>query len=252
MDERLDEIDKRILYRLVEGARDTSAPSVAEEVNVSGATIRNRIAQLEDNGIITGYHAAIDYERADNRIQNLIICTAPVTDRERLAKKVLTVPGVVNVRELLTGRQNIHVNIVGESTSELTAITRHLAELGLDVEDEHILHMEETVPFDRFGPGEEPRNSPMTDFLSLAGGAEVVELTVDEGSPISRVTLSEANESGILNDNLLVIAIERDDEIITPRGYTEIRPDDLVTVFTRAGSSRKAFDVFTDTAHQEH
>jgi len=76
-------------------------------------------------------------------------------------------------------------------------------------------------------------------------------LTVDKSSPISGLTLSEANESGVLNDNLLVIAIERDDEIITPRGYTEIRPDDLVTVFTRAGSSKEAFDVFAKTTRQK-
>ncbi|MFB6078177.1 MAG: TrkA C-terminal domain-containing protein [Halarchaeum sp.] len=245
MDERLDEIDKRILYRLVEDARNTSAPMVADEVNVSGATIRNRIAQLEDRGIITGYHAELDYERAENRMQNLLVCTAPIPERETLAKKVLNVPGVVNVRELLTGRHNIHVVAVGADTDELTAVARRLTELGLEVEDEHILHMEDTVPFDEFGPETERRNTPMTDFLSLAGGAEVVELAVAEDAPIAGLTLSDANEQGLLDDDVLVIAIERDDDVLTPRGFTRIVADDLVTVFTRGKSDENALDAFT-------
>lgn len=246
--ERLDEVDRRILYRLVEDARNTSAPMIADEVNVSGATIRNRIEQLEERGIITGYHAAVNYERGGNWMQNLFICSAPVADREKLAKKVANIPGVVNVRELLAGRRNLHVTAIGENSDELTVISRRLADLGLDIEDEHIVHMEETVPLDHFGPGDEPRNSPMRDFLSLTGGAEVIELTVDEESPIAGLTLSEANESGLLDDELLVIAIERDDEIITPRGFTEIRADDLVTVFSRSSTE----DVVLEPFEAEH
>lgn len=41
-----------------------------------------------------------------------------------------------------------------------------------------------------------------------------------------------------------MIAIERDDEILTPRGHTQIRPDDLVTVFTRKGASEAAIEIF--------
>ncbi|MFB6166334.1 MAG: TrkA C-terminal domain-containing protein [Haloarculaceae archaeon] len=244
MDERTDEIDRRILYRLVEDARNTSAPEIADEMSVSGATIRNRIAQLEDRGIITGYSAAVDYERATGHMRKLVVCTAPVADREALAKKALNVPGVVNVRELLTGQQNVHVVVVGATTDELTAVVRNVAELGLNVEDEHLLHRETTVPFEQFGPADRQRNAPMTDFLSLAGGAEVVELTVSADSPIVGTTLSEANEAGLLHDDVLVIAIERDDTVITPHGNTEIRPDDLVSLFTRDGADADALSVF--------
>lgn len=54
MANRLDEIDKRVLYHLAADARDTSAPAIAEEVNVSAGTIRNRIRQLEADGTIKG------------------------------------------------------------------------------------------------------------------------------------------------------------------------------------------------------
>lgn len=50
----LDKIDKRIIYRIVENARETTAPEVANEVEVTDTTIRNRIERLEENGVITG------------------------------------------------------------------------------------------------------------------------------------------------------------------------------------------------------
>src|SRR6056297_3373990 len=103
MEYRLDEIDKRILYYLAEDARNTSAPLVAEEVDVSPGTIRNRIRKLEENNVIEGYHADVNYARADNLLTNLFVCNAPVSDRERLAREALSIPGVVNVREVMTG-----------------------------------------------------------------------------------------------------------------------------------------------------
>ena len=61
----LDEVDRSILYLLQEDARGTSAEAMADKVGVSASTIRNRIDQLEDDGIIRGYHPEIDYEAAN-------------------------------------------------------------------------------------------------------------------------------------------------------------------------------------------
>jgi len=42
---RLDQIDKRIIYRLVEDARRISAPDIADELDVSsGAILSDRVA----------------------------------------------------------------------------------------------------------------------------------------------------------------------------------------------------------------
>jgi trk system potassium uptake protein TrkA len=74
------------------------------------------------------------------------------------------------------------------------------------------------------------------DVLHLAGDAEIFEITVSERAPLSGHTLAEANERGHLdNDDVLVVALERGDEVLTPRGDTRIRPGDLVTVFSRNG-----------------
>lgn len=244
MPRRLDEVDKRILYHLVKDARNTSAPQIAEEVNVSPGTIRNRIHQLEDDGILEGYHARIDYERIEGRLTNLFVCTVPVAERERLAQQILDVPGVVHARELMTGVGNLHVKALGEDMGDLSRIARKLTNLGLEIQEEHLLQREHHRPYHAFGPDEQGDHTGITDVFSLTGGAEVVELTVDEEAPIAGRTLKEANAAGLLDSNVLVIGIERGDETLTPRGDTAVRVDDLVTVFSRRGISEETLRAF--------
>ena len=246
MANRLDEIDRRVLYHLAADARDTSAPAIAEEVNVSAGTIRNRIRQLEADGTIKGYHAEIDYERAEGYLTNLLTCNAAVTDRERLAKQVLQVPGVVNVRELMTGRGNLHITTVGPDREALTRITRTLSELGVDIEDEDLLQREHFHPYSPFGPGESPSERSMIDFMSLTGDAEIADLTVTDDAAIVGQTLREANETGLIGADTLVVAIEREGTILTPRGDTTIQPGDLLTVFSRDGVSDDFVRRFTN------
>lgn len=83
------------------------------------------------------------------------------------------------------------------------------------------------------------------DFMRLAGGAEVFEITVTKEAPIAETTLKEADAEGLFDEETLVVALQRDDEVITPRGDTEIRTGDLVTVFSRKGITPEIMRVFT-------
>jgi Lrp/AsnC family leucine-responsive transcriptional regulator len=235
MARRLDEIDKRIIYALVKDARNISAPMIADEVDVSDGTIRNRIDQLEEAGIIRGYHADINYERCEGRLTNLFICNASVGERQSLAREVLTIPGVVNVREIRTGRGNLQIKAVGEDASDLTRIAQQINRLGLDIEDEDLIQQEYFAPYELFGPENGAQTDAMTDMMALSGGAEVVDVTVAEDAPIVGETLVEATENELLDEEILVIAIEREDEIITPKGDTKIQAGDLISVFARDG-----------------
>lgn len=244
MARRLDEIDKRIIYALARDARNVSAPEVAEQVDVSPATVRNRIRQLEDDGVIRGYHADIDFEQCEGRMTNLFVCDADVADRENLARTVLQVPGVVNVRELRSGKGNLQIKAVGEDVSDLSRVAEQLDELGLTIEDEDLVQREFFAPYSPFGPDDGTEQGVLTDVVSLTGGAEVVDVTVNEAAPIVGVTLREANDRGLLGEDLLIIAIEREDRIITPKGNTTIRAGDLVSVFSRGGVPSSALEAF--------
>jgi DNA-binding Lrp family transcriptional regulator len=230
---RLDEIDKRILYYLGRDARDTQATAIADEVDVTPATIRNRIDRLEQAGILRGYPADIDYERIEGRMAYLFTCTVPVPERKRLAQETLDIPGVVNVRELMSGQSNLHISVVGEDTSDISRIAHDISDLGIEIEAEHVIEREQHHPYHPFGPEDEPSGPSVTDFLSLANDAEVIEFTVSEGAEVAGSTIEEAVDAGYLADQMLVVGIERDGVAVTPRGDTEFRAGDVVTLFSR-------------------
>ncbi|KAB1188364.1 MULTISPECIES: Lrp/AsnC family transcriptional regulator [Haloferax] len=245
MGHRLDEIDRLILHALMSDARGTSAPMIADEVSVSPGTIRNRIRQLEEYGVITGYHANVDFEQTGHRFTNLFVCTAPVPERERLSKLVREISGVVNIRELLSGRGNLHVLAVGADMNDVTRIGRELSNLGLEIEDENLVRRESFEPYSPFGPNERPGFGSLADVVSLAGGSEVVELVVAGDASIVGKTLGEVGDDDLLDDDVLVVSIERDDDVLTPRGRTAIEPDDVVTLLSRRGVGEDTIQLFS-------
>jgi Lrp/AsnC family leucine-responsive transcriptional regulator len=146
----LDNLDKYILYCLQEDARDTSSSEIAEQMGVSSSTVRNRIHSLEADGIITEYNARIDYEAAGSQLHTLIICTAPISERSELAKRALDIEGVLDVREVMTGEENVHVSIVGTDSNDLNHIVEELDAIGLEVNDEDLIRNEYTTAYDDF------------------------------------------------------------------------------------------------------
>ncbi|MFB6129558.1 MAG: TrkA family potassium uptake protein [Salinigranum sp.] len=89
------------------------------------------------------------------------------------------------------------------------------------------------------------------DFMQLAGGAEVFEITVVENAPIANLKLMEADDRGILGEETLVVAIERGGETLIPKGNTEIYPGDLATVFSLKGVTSDVMHVFTGKPAEE-
>lgn len=146
----IDELDKRIVYCLQQDARNTSSSDIAESMGVSSSTVRNRIHQLEEKGIITEYNTRINFEAAGSQLHTLIICTAPIPERKELAKRALDIEGVVDVREVMTGEENVHVGIVGTDSNDLARIGEELDEIGLEVNDEDLIRTEYTTPYSGF------------------------------------------------------------------------------------------------------
>jgi len=150
----LDELDQRIVHALQRDARHTSASDIAAELDVSARTVRNHITRLEEQGIVTGYDATVDYEAAGYQLRTLIVCTAPINEREEIARAALEVPGVVRVREVMTGEENVHVEAVGVDSNDLSRIGRDLQEVGLQVADEDLIRNEYSTPFAEFAADE--------------------------------------------------------------------------------------------------
>lgn len=159
----LDEIDRAILQMLQRDARHTTAVEIGEAIGVSDGTVRNRIEQLEKNGIITGFIPTIDYEQAGYQLQICIECTARIVDREDLAHQAREVEGVIEVREKMTGKRNVEVQAVAPEHDDVTTIARELDELGLEIENEDLLRDHYHRPFNHFGTADITTDREMPD-----------------------------------------------------------------------------------------
>lgn len=242
---QIDTVDEQILYFLTEEARHTSAPDIAEKVDVSAPTVRNRIRRLEEAGVIRGYHADVDYEKVDGRLTNHYVCSTGNRDRQEMAQRVLDIPGVINVREIMSGKGDLRITVVGDDTDDLTRIAQDITSLGIEIDDEDLIHREYFRPYAPFGPRDEVV-SPVTGVAGLAGDADVVEVIVREEAPVAGMTLQEANEAGLVGSDILVVQINRDEETITPTGETRIEPGDFVTIHSRSGVTDETLEAFTD------
>jgi len=242
---QIDSVDEQILFYLSQEARHTSAPDIAEKVDVSAPTVRNRIRRLEEEGVLRGYHADIDYQKVSGRLTNHYVCSTGNRDREEMAQRVLDVPGVINVREIMSGKGDLRITVVGTDTDDLTRIAQGITSLGIEIDDEDLVHREYFHPYAPFGPRDKEGTSPVTGVAGLAGDADVVEIIVREQAPVAGKTLQEANEEGLIPSDVLVVRINRDQGTITPTGQTLIKQNDFVTIHSRSGITQETLDAFT-------
>ena len=63
--------EKKLLFKLYKNARITNT-ELAREFNVSETAIRKKIKKLEENGVIQGYNAKIDFSKVGYPIHGLI------------------------------------------------------------------------------------------------------------------------------------------------------------------------------------
>ena len=68
---QLDRIDKRILAELQQDAR-ISNQELAEKVGLSPSPCLRRVRQLEESGLITGYHAQLDASKLGLKLLALV------------------------------------------------------------------------------------------------------------------------------------------------------------------------------------
>lgn len=146
----IDDVDRAILHALQEDARNLSSGDIAERSGTSDSTVRKRIKRLEEESVIKGYHAAIDYQKSGYPFKMLLFCTAPIPKRGAMIEDVLAIDGVVSVQELVTGEKNILVTVVGENDDDVTPVAQELLDLGLTVADEVLVRSHKTTPFGGF------------------------------------------------------------------------------------------------------
>lgn len=146
-DYEVDDVDRQLLGLLQENARHT-AIEIAERIGVSDNTVHNRIERLEEAGVITGYSAAVDHEKTGLTLYFHFTCTARISERGRVADAVMELPEVLEVTELMTGQENLHVKVVAATDEEVSRIAAEIDDLALEITDENLIRAEHSKPLD--------------------------------------------------------------------------------------------------------
>lgn len=148
----LDETDRAILYLLqAETRAGFTHQEIADHLDISSSTVSNRLQRLEEENVLEKFDPVINYEAAGAPHHILFVCTAPITDRKALCKRAVEVSNVVHTRELLTGSNNLHVEVVGMESEDVETAAEKLNALGLEIEHSEMLRTEHSRPFDHFG-----------------------------------------------------------------------------------------------------
>lgn len=77
-----------------------------------------------------------------------------------------------------------------------------------------------------------------------AVGKETEVFIVKENSLVTGKTVQEIDDLGLLGEDALFVEIDREDEIITPKGDTVIKTGDTVTMTSSSGITDKTREAF--------
>lgn len=147
----LDDIDRGILHALQANARAATATDMGDMVGVSASSVRNRIDRLEEAGVILGYHPGIDYGQAGFQHHVFVVGQAPTARRTEVATRALELPGVINVREMTTGTDSLHIEAVAVDADAVDETLAGIEALDLDIVSTQIVKDLHVQPFDHFG-----------------------------------------------------------------------------------------------------
>lgn len=112
-DTMLDKTDRKILALLQEDARLTNN-DIAERIHLSPSQCSRRRARLERDGLIAGYHARIDREKAGFGLVNFISVTLSTHNRNNAARFAELMARLPEVQEAhaLTGEMDYILRVV--------------------------------------------------------------------------------------------------------------------------------------------
>lgn len=117
----LDAFDRTILAALQHDGRLTNN-ELSERIGLSPSQCSRRRTSLEEAGLISGYHAAIDREQAGFSLVSIIsvtLATHTEGNAERFAKLVKVAPNILEAHAL-TGEMDYSIKVVTEDLNALS------------------------------------------------------------------------------------------------------------------------------------
>jgi Lrp/AsnC family transcriptional regulator for asnA, asnC and gidA len=113
----LDETDRAILRILQEDAR-TPFSEVARRIDMSSATVHDRVNRMEEAGVIEGYHASIDPKAVGYGVSAFVGLRVEQGREEDALERLREIDGVCEIH-LTTGEWDVILKVVAADTDSL-------------------------------------------------------------------------------------------------------------------------------------
>ncbi|WP_052296577.1 Lrp/AsnC family transcriptional regulator [Pyrococcus sp. NA2] len=114
---KLDETDRRILLALTRNAR-IKLVELSKMLGISVTAIQKRIAKLEEEGIIDGYSARLNFEKMGYSISAFIRMAVEPSMREHVLKELSKLDTIVEFYEV-SGDYDIIARVVARDIADL-------------------------------------------------------------------------------------------------------------------------------------
>ena len=144
----LDQIDRRIIGELVADGR-TPLAELGRRVNLSPPAVSERVARLEEAGVITGYRAVIDPRALGYQLTAIVRVRPAPGQLHRIPELALQIPEIGECHRI-TGEDCFYLKLHLRSIEELTSLLDRFLAFGETttsiINASPILHREPPVP----------------------------------------------------------------------------------------------------------
>ena len=120
----MDTLDQQLIGLLRTNARSTVA-TLAHKLGVSRGTVTNRIAKLEDEGVITGYTVRLKPDTQPTEIRAWTSIAVEGNQMRKVIAALLGEPGVAAVHDT-NGRWDLRAEIRSSNLTELGQVLERL------------------------------------------------------------------------------------------------------------------------------
>ncbi|MCD8011370.1 MAG: Lrp/AsnC family transcriptional regulator [Lachnospiraceae bacterium] len=124
----MDKIDKKLLRLLQENAR-YSLKQLSERVYLSSPAVAARIEKLQEEGIITGYHADVNLDKMGYHITAFINLEMAPKQKASFLPFITEVPNVIECNTV-SGNYSMLMKVSFPSTSDLDVFIGQLQKFG--------------------------------------------------------------------------------------------------------------------------
>ena len=120
----MDATDQQLLSLLRKDAR-ASIATLAQKLGVSRGTVTNRIAPLEDAGVIVGYTVRLRPDAEPNEIRAWMSIAVEGNETRAVIASLLGEPGVASLHDT-NGRWDLHAELRAANLSELSQVLERI------------------------------------------------------------------------------------------------------------------------------